>query len=186
MAKRKLVKGGNKKNKITYLDKYKQKKEFKDGDYFEIEKILLRRGPDTNPEYFIKWQGWPDASNTWEPMNNLLNILPRVIEYEREKDPNKNLHFLNAFKYDDDDENQSVNSNDSIPSMVEGNLGKDNPGKIINIQRDKDEILLKVEWLIRKSDGVEPGSSWVKESDFRKKHLKMLLQFYEKLIGIII
>lgn len=182
MAKKKL----SRKTKITYKDKYNKKKEFKDGDFFEIEKILSRRGPDENQEYFIKWQGWPDASNTWEPMNNLLNVVQRIIDFEREKDPNKNVDFLKAFKYDDEDDKKSVNSNESIASVVEGNLKIDHPGKIINIHRDKDEILLKIEWLIRKSDGVEPIPSWIKESEFRKKHLKMVLQFYEKLIGIIV
>ena len=34
---------------------------------FEIEKIFNHRGQQYSREYLIKWKGYPDTDNTWEP-----------------------------------------------------------------------------------------------------------------------
>ena len=33
--------------------------------------------------YFIKWEGYPNESNTWEPLVNLQNCIEIVHEFER-------------------------------------------------------------------------------------------------------
>lgn len=36
-----------------------------------VEKIKGHRGKGKKKEYFIKWKGYPDKDNTWEPLKNL-------------------------------------------------------------------------------------------------------------------
>ena len=38
-------------------------------ELYEVEKIV--EGPNAKGEYFIKWEGYPDDQNTWEPVEHL-------------------------------------------------------------------------------------------------------------------
>ncbi|CAF1574903.1 unnamed protein product [Rotaria magnacalcarata] len=38
---------------------------------YEIERIVDKRYRNDNIEYFIKWRGYPDSQNTWEPSSNI-------------------------------------------------------------------------------------------------------------------
>ncbi|KAG0464416.1 hypothetical protein HPP92_020485 [Vanilla planifolia] len=39
--------------------------------FYEIEDIRKKRMRKGEVQYLIKWRGWPEASNTWEPFENL-------------------------------------------------------------------------------------------------------------------
>ena len=60
---------------------------------YEVERIIDERNGVKGLEYLVKWKGWPDNSNTWEPMKN-LNCPSKVIEYtkpiENQKTTEKN------------------------------------------------------------------------------------------------
>jgi len=38
---------------------------------YSVEKILDKRTKSGKVEYLIKWEGYPDSENTWEPQDNL-------------------------------------------------------------------------------------------------------------------
>lgn len=38
---------------------------------FEVEKILDKIITENGTKYFIKWKGFPNKKNTWEPVENV-------------------------------------------------------------------------------------------------------------------
>ncbi|GMH23791.1 hypothetical protein Nepgr_025634 [Nepenthes gracilis] len=48
-------------------------------DFYEIEAVRKKRIFKGEPQYLIKWRGWPESSNTWEPLEH-LQTCPDVVE----------------------------------------------------------------------------------------------------------
>ena len=46
-------------------------------DIFSAERIVRKRIRNGKPEYLVKWAGYPDKDNTWEPAKNILD--PRLL-----------------------------------------------------------------------------------------------------------
>merc|ERR1712228_111644 len=54
---------------------------------YTVEKILDKRIRGGKTEYLIKWEGYPDSENTWEPEDNL--DCPDLISAFEEKSKQK-------------------------------------------------------------------------------------------------
>ena len=58
---------------------------------FEVERIIDKRtrriGRLNQPEYLVKWKGYDNYENTWEPISNLSRARRLVREFEERTTP---------------------------------------------------------------------------------------------------
>lgn len=50
--------------------------------FYEIETVRRRRTVKGKVYYLIKWRGWPESANTWEPETNLSSCTDIIDAYE--------------------------------------------------------------------------------------------------------
>lgn len=48
---------------------------------FEVESIVSHQGPLNQRQYLVKWLGYDDTENTWEPATNLTNCRQLLAQY---------------------------------------------------------------------------------------------------------
>ncbi|XP_035221810.1 uncharacterized protein LOC118194728 isoform X1 [Stegodyphus dumicola] len=55
------------------------------GQVYQVEKVLDKRIVDGRVEYFLKWKGYPDSQNGWEPEENIYSK-DLIYEFERRQE----------------------------------------------------------------------------------------------------
>lgn len=67
------------------MSKVTEKDELGESEQYTVEKIVDKRyDAKGNVEYLLKWNGYDDKDNTWEPVSNLE--CPKLIEaFEAER-----------------------------------------------------------------------------------------------------
>ncbi|CAL8118118.1 unnamed protein product [Orchesella dallaii] len=58
-------------------------------EQYEVEKVLKRRIRRGKLEYFLKWKGYGDEDNTWEPKENISTVLILDFELQNSKKSKK-------------------------------------------------------------------------------------------------
>ena len=57
-----------------------------DEQLFKVERIVGMRWTKGSREYFVKWEGYAEKDNTWEPMEHLVGCANEIREYEKARD----------------------------------------------------------------------------------------------------
>ncbi|OWM83263.1 chromo domain-containing protein LHP1 [Punica granatum] len=53
-----------------------------DEGFYEIEAVRRKRVRKGEVQYLIKWRGWPETANTWEPLENLFSCTDVIDAFE--------------------------------------------------------------------------------------------------------
>ncbi|XP_010275118.1 PREDICTED: chromo domain-containing protein LHP1-like [Nelumbo nucifera] len=53
-----------------------------DDGFYEIEDVRGKRVRKGQTQYLIKWRGWPETANTWEPFENLVQCSDVIEAFE--------------------------------------------------------------------------------------------------------
>ncbi|KAI4347684.1 hypothetical protein L6164_008473 [Bauhinia variegata] len=51
--------------------------------YYEVEAIRAKRMRKGRKQYLIKWLGWPEETNTWEPLRHLTQVRDMIKDFEK-------------------------------------------------------------------------------------------------------
>ena len=52
-------------------------------DEYNMEKIIADRLVVGKKEYLVKWVGFADKHNSWEPVENLANVVSEIADYHK-------------------------------------------------------------------------------------------------------
>jgi chromobox protein 1/chromobox protein 3 len=134
-----------------------------DSDEYVVECIKGKRIIDNQLEYLVKWEGYKDEESTWEPIENLQNVLNLIEEFEKKEESGHTANKDYEILYD---------------------LGTLVPDRITTVKLIDNELMAIVHFLPG-SDGVVPGVKYVPSKVLKATYPKKLIQFYESKIKFV-
>lgn len=85
---------------------------------YVVEKILRRRRQGGQYRYFIKWKGYPDEDNSWEPATNLSNCPKLLKEFQarlnKRQSEGKEIDDVELTDEEDEDDMAGAGSADEV------------------------------------------------------------------------
>lgn len=144
---------------------------------FVVEKIIDSRIKGGKKEYFLKWKGFPDSENTWEPHDNL--DCPELISAYEEKAKKKKDELKKRKK--DEDDSASASSSKKKKKVVEDEENKPRgfdrglqPERIIGATDSGGELMFLMKW----KDSDEADLVPARQANIRCPQI--VIAFYEE------
>jgi len=141
---------------------------------FVVEKVMDQRIVNGKVEFFLKWKGFTDADNTWEPEDNL--DCPELISAFLESQKNvveKPESSKRKNDGDDDGDGKSKKKKDEI-EKPRGFARKLDPERIIGATDSSGELMFLMKW----KDSDEADLVPAKEAN--TKCPQVVISFYEE------
>ena len=144
-------------NKVTKNDpdsNYNKKKRGKKNQEYIVEKILKKRTRYGKVEYFLKWKGYSDSVNSWEPNENLnCEELIKQFESIKKNKPSTSIDF--------------ESSEESEQKVAQ---------KVVAVDKLHDQIIYYV-----KFQGIEEPEA-IKSNKATKLYPQLILEFYSTIL----
>jgi chromobox protein 1 len=137
---------------------------------YEVEAIRAVRTVKGKKEYFVKWEGYPESQNTWEPYSHLKSVKDMVREFEENLKRDKR-----------DDPTEVADEEKGDVSEFEDDDDDRIPHKILLVKKINNKLHSKVQWRV-KTDGTIPDTKWVPNTIMTEKFPEILIKYYEELI----
>lgn len=144
----------------------------------KIEKILDKKiNNDCSISYLIKWVGYSDELNSWEPYEKLTSSLPLIQDFEFQFNFIQKHNCINKLKNNQINGNNNDNKSKPATKKKKGNQTKKNrdknvPEKLIKIQAENNNLFFCVEWS-NKNQTLE-SYKWVRDN-----YPYLLISFFE-------
>ena len=173
---------------------------------YYVEAVRDKKIVNGEVYYLIKWDGYPESSDTWEPKENLENIQNLIQDFEKKqinnKSKNKNKKNISIQKEIDLNEECSISpekKKKKSKSHFNKNNSKDKmnfnelicldldgfvPETILNVKKGEKEILCLVSFYER-SDGISRDNCWIPTKIISEKFPQILIKFYESKIKFV-
>jgi len=132
--------------------------EGEDEEEFVVEKVVDTRMRGGKREYLLKWKGYPDSENTWEPSENLdcpelISAFEDKVKKDKEE-KGKKRKIKESSGGDKDDEGTSTSSSSSKKKKVQEDeenkpRGFDRglqPERIIGATDSSGELMFLMKW----------------------------------------
>lgn len=113
---------------------------------FSVEKIIKKRTKNGIVEYFLKWVGFDEVDNTWEPVTN-LNCIELIKQFEEGLKQNEKDTKHKTTTKESNNSDMSVDEDESdVDEMAEPEEKKD-PDIIIGVTKHvSGELIFLLKW----------------------------------------
>lgn len=143
---------------------------------FTVEKILDKRVKNGRVEYFLKWKGYPDSENTWEPQSNLdcPELIQEFEDNRKKKEEKKRASGAKANGTAEEPKKKkakSASEDDTQPRGFDRGL---EPERIIGATDSSGELMFLIKW--KNSDEADLVPSRLANV----KCPQVVIQFYEE------
>jgi len=153
---------------------------------YEVEKIMDKRVNKGEVQYLIKWKGFKDDDNTWEPKANL--DCPKIIsefekEYEKKSDNKKRKNsstsekpqkVLKKSKGSSDKNGKSGGGSDNDEKEATGFARGLDPERIVGASESDNGLIFLMKWKNSNESDLVPS----KEANI--KCPQIVIKFYEE------
>ncbi|RWS20545.1 chromobox protein 1-like protein [Leptotrombidium deliense] len=121
---------------------------------YKIERILGKRVNGGNVEYYLKWEGYDESYNTWEPEENLSDADHLIAMYENDHVPPQTIKVArkstalpaNIFaKVPGEDDSESDNSGSFVRILRSSERKLDSASKAIDHRKEKSTVTQRLE-----------------------------------------
>jgi len=114
---------------------------------FTVEKVVDSRMRGGKKEYLLKWKGYPDSENTWEPSENLdcPDMIAVFEDKKKKKESEKGVKrkATNSAKDDVKEKKKKKDGGDNKPRGFERGL---TPERIIGATDSSGELMFLMKW----------------------------------------
>ena len=138
---------------------------------FVVEKILDRRVVKGVVEYFLKWKGYPDSDNTWEPAEN-LDCEELIQAFERKQQ--KKGRLPEAARASPARDSVKKKAKASTSTSTKQKQSSQEPDRIIGATDASGELMFLMKW-----KGSEEADL-ISAREANTRFPQTVIQFYEK------
>ncbi|XP_012691504.1 chromobox protein homolog 3a [Clupea harengus] len=153
----------------------KSKKEVSEPEEFVVEKVMDQRVVNGKVEYFLKWKGFSDADNTWEPEENLdcpeLIAAFHVAQKGVVEKPDSNKRKTSTDEPETEESKAKKKKESEKPRGFARNL---EPERIIGATDSSGELMFLMKW----KDSDEADLVPAREANTRCP--QVVISFYEE------